>query len=79
MDYWRFHIFIGSMYVFTIGLLRLWSDLTVNDLFDFTALHYASSSGHTDVVEMLLNHNANINIVIKVTLIMGMSVGYSNL
>ena len=32
------------------------------------ALHYASSRGHTDVVEILLNHNADINVVTKVTL-----------
>ena len=31
------------------------------------ALHCASSRGHTDVVELLLNHNAKLNVVTKVT------------
>ena len=30
------------------------------------ALHYASNNGHTDVVEILLQHTTNINIVTKV-------------
>ena len=46
---------------------------------EWTALHYASSKGHTDVVELLLNHNADINVVTKVTYIMRMIVVYSNL
>ena len=43
------------------------------------ALHDASSVGHTDVVEILLNHNADINVVAKVIYIMRMIVVYSNL
>ena len=33
-----------------------------------TALHCASSEGHTDVVEVLLNHNADIDAINKVKL-----------
>ena len=44
-----------------------------------TALHFASNEGHVDVVEILLNHNADINVVSKVIEIMRMSVFYSNL
>ena len=44
-----------------------------------TALHHASSEGHTDVVEVLLNHNADIDVVTKVIYIMRMIVVYSNL
>ena len=42
------------------------------------ALHYASFCGHTDVVEILLNHNADINVITEVIQIMRMSVFYSN-
>ena len=42
------------------------------------ALHNASIFGHTDVVEILLNHNADINVVTKVIQIMRMSVFYCN-
>ena len=42
------------------------------------ALHYASFFGHGDVVEILLNHNADINVVAKVNRIMRMSAFYSN-
>ena len=38
------------------------------------ALHYASTNGHSNVVEILLNHNADINIVTKVIQIMRMNV-----
>ena len=44
-----------------------------------TALHYATSEGHTDVVEILLNHNADINVFAKVIYIMRMIVVYSNI
>ena len=42
-------------------------------------LHYASNKGHPEVVEILLNHTANINIVTKVIHIIRMSVFHSNL
>ena len=43
------------------------------------ALHLASGRGHTDVAEILLNHNADINLVTKVNVTKSMSVRYSNL
>ena len=43
---------------------------------EWVALHYASSEGHADVVETLLDHNADINVVTKVIWIMRMSVFY---
>ena len=36
------------------------------------ALHYASSQGDRDIVEILVNHNADINVAIKVIDIMRM-------
>ena len=36
----------------------------------WTALHCACIVGHADVVKILLNYNADINVVDKVTLIM---------
>ena len=42
------------------------------------ALHYASFCGHADVVEILLNHSADINVITEVIQIMRMSVFYSN-
>ena len=42
------------------------------------ALHISSKKGYTDVVEVLLNHNADMNAVNKVIQIMRMSVSYSN-
>ena len=38
------------------------------------ALHYASNNGHTDVVEILLNHTTNIDVLIKVIQMIKMSV-----
>ena len=43
------------------------------------ALHYVCIDGHADVVEILLNQNADINVVTKVIYIMRMIVVYSNL
>ena len=43
------------------------------------ALHCASSEGHTDVVEIFLNHNADIDVVAKVIDIMRIILVYSNL
>ena len=43
------------------------------------ALHHASFQGHTDVLEVLLNHNADIDAVDKVIYIMRMIAVYSNL
>ena len=43
------------------------------------ALQCASSEGHTDVVEILLSHNVDIDVVTKVTDIIRMSVYYSNI
>ena len=34
------------------------------------ALHYASYNGHTDIAEVLVNLNADINIVTEVILIL---------
>ena len=32
----------------------------------FTPLHYASQNGHTDVVELLIDHDAHIDVPTKV-------------
>ena len=38
------------------------------------ALHYASHYGHAHVVELLLNHNTDIDIVTKIIQMIKMSV-----
>ena len=44
-----------------------------------TALHYASYYGHTDIVEILVNHGADVNVVTKVIQIIRINEFYSNL
>ena len=43
-----------------LKILQQHPDLEVRDSFNFTALHYAVYGGHANVVEILLNHGANI-------------------
>ena len=42
----------------------------------WAALHYASDKGYEDILEVLVNQNADINIVIKVISIMKMKCNF---
>ena len=69
-------IFVGSMYVLLLiycvsGLILMICMLFEQD--GWVALHFASCRGHTDVVKLLLNHNADINVVTEVIWIIRMS------
>ena len=43
------------------------------------ALHYASHEGYANIVEVLVNHNADMNIVTEVIQIIRMGMLYCNL
>ena len=73
MDSCRFDIFVIVYVCFyywfslliVIGLIReLICLLLQKDR--WTALHNASNEGHAGIVEIILNHNADINVVTKV-------------
>ncbi|KAK0725017.1 hypothetical protein B0H67DRAFT_657907 [Lasiosphaeris hirsuta] len=52
----------GGSYKDTKSLLKQGADPSLRTPFGWSALHWAASNGHKDVVELLLSHGAEVNV-----------------
>ena len=70
-------IFIKSLFC-TVSVVCQQFNMRLNNFLlqqnGWAAIHYASREGYTNIVEVLINHYADINIVTKVTQLMRMSI-----